>query len=373
MAWKSQHKWQLLVIAVVCLSIGFALGASTMGKLGAQQQLPESIVTTEQWLAALYQRLTPSVVAITVASDWEEYYTEPPEDESDQVYSTGSGFVIDLEGHIITNYHVVEGANEIIVRFLDNTQVRAEIVGTDPDSDIAVIQVDLPAERLFPVTFGNVEEVFAGQAVVALGSPFGNDWTLTYGIVSAVGRTIPGLGGYGIGAAIQTDAPINPGNSGGPLLNLRGEVIGVNAQIASEVRANSGVGFAIPIDLVQRVAKELIEDGEVAYSVIGITAAAVDLLTIEALNLPNNQNGVVIAEVDEQGPAEAAGLQNAVVDDDGLLVSADIITAINGEPVVLVGDILTYLARYTRPGDVVDLTVLRDGEEIVIPVTLGQR
>lgn len=379
MSQKIQTRLNAFLVAVVLVLVGFSLGILTANEAGisAEQQLPQSVTEIELQLAGLYEQVSPSVVAITVTRPYDlgAYHTFPPDgSESDPTIQTsGSGFVIDKEGHIVTNYHVVDSAQEVIVGFLDGTYTHADVIGADSSSDVAVIKVDLPADRLLPVTFGRIEEVFVGQSVAAIGSPFNNDWTLTSGIVSAINRTIPSLSEYNIGSAIQTDAAINPGNSGGPLLNFRGEVIGVNAQIASDNRSNSGVGFAIPVDLVQRVAKELIATGEVAYSVIGISGGDVNLYIIETLGLDDNQRGVVVDTVRPGGPAESAGLRNSVRDEAGNIVGADVIIAINGEPIPGIGAILTYLARYTRPDDVVELTVLRNGDRLTMPLTLGRR
>jgi len=366
------------------------LGTTAYGTTSAQDAGPDlSLLTdSERTLAEIYDEASHSVVSIVVTvsldslalpdtfdpDDPDPDFTPP--DEFGEAARSGSGFVIDLDGRIVTNAHVVEDANTIEVYFLDGTITRAELVGLDLDADIAVIQVDLPEDRLFPIAFGRVEELVVGQTVVAIGSPFGQRWTMTSGIVSALDRTINGLGNYSIGAVIQTDASINPGNSGGPLLNLRGQVVGVNAQISSSTRSNAGVGYAIPSDLVQRVTKELITTGTVSYSVMGIRGGDVDLAVMEALGLANNQRGVVVSTVIPGSPAEEAGLRDlttAVVDEEEVLESADIITDVNGEPIISIGDLIAYLGRYTRPGDVIDLTVLRDGEQVIIPLTLGAR
>jgi S1-C subfamily serine protease len=390
MSRKYQNRLKSLAVAVVLVMVGFMLGTTAYGTTSAQDAGPDlSLLTdSERTLAEIYDEASHSVVLIVVTvsldslavpetfdpDDPDPDFTPP--DEFGEGARSGSGFVIDLDGRIVTNAHVVEDANTIEVYFLDGTITRAELVGLDLDADIAVIQVDLPEDRLFPIAFGRVEELVVGQTVVAIGSPFGQRWTMTSGIVSALDRTINGLGNYSIGAVIQTDASINPGNSGGPLLNLRGQVVGVNAQISSSTRSNAGVGYAIPSDLVQRVTKELITTGTVSYSVMGIRGGDVDLAVMEALGLANNQRGVVVSTVIPGSPAEEAGLRDlttAVVDEEEVLESADIITAVNGEPIISIGDLIAYLGRYTRPGDVIDLTVLRDGEQVIIPLTLGAR
>ena len=313
----------------------------------------------------VYQAASPSVVGISVSNE--------------SGGGNGSGFVIDKEGHIVTNAHVVDESEDIIVRFQDGAIVRAGLVGMDLASDIAVVKVDLPATYLTPMPFGDSNDLVIGQTVLAIGSPFGQHWTLTSGIVSAVDRTIRGLTEYSIGGVIQTDASINPGNSGGPLINLDGEVIGVNSQIISGARSSSGVGFAIPSNLTQRVAQSLIESGEMQYSLMGIAGSDVTLTIIELIDLPNNFRGVVVEMVVDEGPAAESDLQ-AIAEtrrrnDDALIdVRADIITAINGHPIGGMNDLITYLARHTDPGQEIMLTVLRDGRtEIAMPLILGGR
>jgi S1-C subfamily serine protease len=237
-----------------------------------------------------------------------------------------------------------------------------------------VIKVNIPEDRLFPVEFANSENLIVGQEVVAIGSPFSQEWTLTRGIVSALNRTIQGLNSFSIGGVIQTDAPINPGNSGGPLLDIDGRVIGVNSQILSASRSSSGVGFAIPSNLTQRVAKALIEVGEMEYSFIGISGGDVNLSLIESLNLPNNLRGVVVSDVVPGGPAALGGLSNAVITGENTLTSADIITAVDGTPVRGMDDLVAYLARNTSPGQQVRLSVLRNGtQQVELDITLTSR
>lgn len=362
-----------VLIAVLLMAAGFALGASAISLFAnnTQQEFapinsssaPVPLSDIEKVYADVYSRVSPSVVAISVASD--------------VGFGSGSGFVIDTEGHIVTNYHVVEGANEIEVNFVDGTIVRADIVGTDPDSDLAVIDVDnVAVEDLVPVTFGSSDEIVVGQQVLAIGSPFGQRWTMTAGIVSALDRAISGFTQFSIGGVIQTDAPINPGNSGGPLLNLAGEVVGVNSQINTTTGSNSGIGFAVPSNLTLRVAQELIEDGSVDYSYIGITGAALSLTHNETLGLPNNVRGAVVTDVVANSPAAKAGLRPArALNQTGApdVTTADIITAIDGQQVQDMSTLISYLAKYTVPGDTVTFTVIRDGQTIEIPITLESR
>ncbi|WP_119070327.1 S1C family serine protease [Aggregatilinea lenta] len=321
----------------------------------------------------LYNEVSPSVVSINVVATQQGNGYFP----GSTVSGTGSGFVVDTEGHIVTNNHVVEGATDIEVNFVDGTIVRGTVVGTDANSDLAVIQVDLPADQLHPVTFADSDALTIGQSVLAIGSPFGQRWTLTTGIISGLERTIDGLNNFSIGGVIQTDAAINPGNSGGPLLDLNGAVIGVNSQIMSESGSNSGVGFTIPSNLVQRVAQELIANGEVEYSYLGIEGGDISLAIIEALDLPSNQQGVVVSNVQSGGPAEQAGLRSATIRQQNMssqeITGADIITAIDGTPLNGMESLISYLANHTSPGQKVTLTVLRGGHEQSIEVTLGQR
>lgn len=339
----------------------------------AQQILPAEASSDEQLFAGIYDQIAPSVVSINVVAR-----TGGRSSLDSLTEGTGTGFIIDTDGHIVTNNHVVDGAVQIEINFFDGRIVRGEVVGLDPDSDLAVVKVNVPAETLKPIALADSDELFVGQSVVAMGSPFGQSWTMTTGIISALNRTIQGLGDYSIGSVIQTDAAINPGNSGGPLVNLQGEVIGVNAQIISQTRSNTGIGFAIPVNLVKRVVPSLIETGEVSYSYLGISGGRVTLAQIEALNLPNDAQGVVVNTVEPNGPAARGGLRAArgerIIDGIPAFTSVDIITAIDGTFVRGMPDLVAYLAANTVPGQTINLTVIRDGREtLTIPVTLTAR
>lgn len=318
------------------------------------------LLEQERIFAELYNDVAPSVVAITVYADAGQGIFVPA--------STGSGFMIDMQGHIVTNYHVVDGADRVEVRMYDGTITEARIIGEDPNSDIAVIRVTVPQERLRPMSFADSSQLTIGQTVIAMGNPFQNDWTLTQGIISALNRSIPSLNDrFSIGGVIQTDAAINPGNSGGPLVDLEGRVIGVNSQIESETRANSGVGFAAPSNLVAKVVRELIENGEIEYSYIGIGSNPITLDIIDAYDLPNNIQGVPVAGVEEGSPADVGGLLPPTD------TNLDIITAIDGTPVRDFDDMIGYLGINTDPGDTVTFTVYRNGEVLDITVTLTNR
>ncbi len=340
----------------------------------AQQTDAISVFTD---VSDVYDTVSPSVVSISVTANRAGQNIMGQSVPEQQVQGGGSGFVYDNQGHIITNNHVVEGATDIVVSFLDGTKARATIVGLDPDSDLAVIRVDLPESdlaELQPVQFADSDALEVGEPVLAIGSPFGQRWTLTTGIVSALQRTIQGVGNFSIGGVIQTDAAINPGNSGGPLLNARGEVIGVNSQIISASGANAGIGFSIPGNLTQRVAIDLIQRGYVEYSYLGISGGDVTIDVIETFELPNDITGVVVGESVPGGPAARAGIQSAAITDAQELLSADIVTAIDGVELSSMGDLITYLASNTRPGDTITLTVLRDGQTTLnLDVVLSPR
>lgn len=334
----------------------------------AQTMDPNAVFTD------IYNQVSPSVVSINVA----QQAPRPGEIVANFV-SSGSGFVIDQQGHIVTNSHVVQGAGYIEVSFVDGLLAEARIVGTDPDSDLAVIQVlDVPSDVLVPSTFGDSDALEVGQTVLAIGSPFGERWTLTSGIISGLDRTITGLADFTIGGVIQTDAAINPGNSGGPLLNLNGEVIGVNSQIVSATRSSAGIGFAVPANLTQRVASMLIDRGFVQYSYLGIRGGNVTLQLIQQLDLPRDLQGVMVTEATPGGPAARAGLQSIQITGgaNGVapqIQSVDIITAIDGTEVGSMEALVSYLARNTEPGQTVTLTVLRNGETMQFDTTLSPR
>ena len=328
----------------------------------------------DAWLTNLYQRVSPSVVFIKVFEDTSGVLT---------MLGSGSGFVIDTEGHIVTNNHVVEQADSIQVTFSDGSVAPAELLGADPYSDLAVLRVDMPADRLFPVELGDSLALKVGQRVVAIGNPFGLQGTMTVGIISALARTLPAqvaesAGYFSNPEIIQTDAAINPGNSGGPLLDSRGRVVGVNAAIRSTTDANSGVGFAVPVNTVKRIVPQLIEEGVYHYPYLGIYSN--NLFTLaelaDVLDLPV-MHGILVSEVTAGGPADRAGLRGGrrEVEHMGARVIAggDIITAINGYGLQNFDELIAYLVRETEAGQEVTLTIIRDGKEMQIPVTLGER
>lgn len=323
----------------------------------------------EAVVAYIYESAGPSVVHITSRTEvWDFWRGAVPQE------GTGSGFVYDTQGHIVTNNHVVEGASEIEVVLADGTVLPAEVVGTDAYYDLAVLHVDpaqLPAP---PLPLGNAETLRVGQHVLAIGNPFGLDRTLTTGVISALDRTIESESGSLVGNAIQTDAAINPGNSGGPLLNSRGEVIGVNTAITSPSGGSVGIGFAVPISAVQRVVPDLIAYGRYRHPSLGVQVRELGYEVRPAADGP--QHGLLIVALDASGPAGRAGLQAAETRQQGFrtyFVGGEIILAINGEAALTRDDLTLYLERNTLPGDTVTLTVSNlSGETREVTVVVGE-
>lgn len=334
-------------------------------------------------LSELYNRVNPGVVTI-----WTYATLGGPHDELTPT-GQGSGFIIDSEGYLVTNQHVIVEADSIEVALPSGHHFWAELIGTDPDSDLAVIHIDAPANLLTPLPLGDSDLVQVGDSVVAIGNPFGLSGTMTSGIVSAIGRTLeserqaPTGGTFSAGEIIQTDAAINPGNSGGPLLNLEGEVIGVNRAIRTESftvagdPTSSGVGFAVPVNIVRRVVPYLIADGSYSYPYLGISSISGDSLNLpmlEFLGLPDNAMGVYVTCVTPGGPAETAGLVGAGdCDLEALSPGGDLITAINGVELADFSDLISFLIMKTEPGMEISLSVYRDSQEVEISLTVGAR
>jgi S1-C subfamily serine protease len=312
----------------------------------------------------IYDRTASGVVDISVSGGGGGF---------GETQGEGSGFVLDDNGSIVTNAHVVDGASSITVTFAEGQKAAATLVGVDTSTDVAILDVDVPASRLTPLPLGDSANVEVGDSVVAIGSPFGLAGSVTSGIVSALDRTVEAPNGYPISGAIQTDAAINPGNSGGPLLDSEGDVIAVNAQIASNSGGNDGVGFAIPIDTVKQVAEQLLAGKTVQHAYLGISLATVDANAAQALGVPP---GVAIVSVRDGSPAAEAGLHggtgNTDVDGQAFVSGGDVITAIDGEAVRTAEDLSAAIAEH-EPEDTVTLTVYRDGSSQSVDVTLGVR
>jgi S1-C subfamily serine protease len=350
----------LLVAGLVAaLALGVGLGAASYSVLADDPAsvVREVTVSTAEpaasegslAIAAIYDRASDGVVEISAGSG--------------QGQAQGSGFVYDSQGHVVTNQHVVEGASSINVRFANGRSYPATLVGTDPSTDLAVVKVDAPASAFHPLRLGDSSDVEVGHGVVAMGSPFGLEGTITSGIVSALHRQMTAPNNFTINDSIQTDAAINHGNSGGPLLDLRGRVIGVNAQIESESGGNDGVGFAIPSNTVRAIVSQLIETGEVEHAYLGIQM------------LPTSE-GVAVTEVRPGTPADDAGLRAATgtrsVDGEQVPTGGDVIVEVDGEAVATTAE-LQSVVDSKQPGDQVTVTFLRDGERRTVEVTLGTR
>nr|WP_290667865.1 trypsin-like peptidase domain-containing protein [Ardenticatena sp.] len=329
----------------------------------------------EAWLSDLYDRASRSVVHITTRTYTYDFFLRPIPQEG-----TGSGFMWDTEGHVVTNYHVVENAREIEVALADGTRTTASIVGVDPQNDLAVIKLDEVPDNAPPLPLGDSLSLRVGHFVIAIGNPFGFDRTMTLGIVSALGRVIQSESGTFIGEVIQTDAAINPGNSGGPLLDIEGRVVGVNSAIISPSGANAGIGFAIPAHTVKRVVPELIERGYYRHPWLGIeafdlTPRLADALRRRGVAVPDE--GVLVVAVYRGGPAANAGIRGATarVQIANLLlpVGGDVIVGVDGDPVTSLRDLNLLLENRYRVGDRVVLNIVRNGDPMDVEVILAER
>ena len=379
--------YKRILLAVIALTFAVVACESPTFTQPASEPIPTSTVIVvadatqesavpaqeQETLVSLYEKVSPGIVSLRVIT----------QDSG----ALGSGFVFDQLGHIVTNYHVVEGASQVEVDFMSGYKVYGTVIGTDLDSDIAVVKVDAPVEELHPLPMGDSSFLKVGQTVVAVGNPFGLDGTMTVGIVSALGRTLDSIhssptgGFFTAGDIIQTDAAINPGNSGGPLFNVNGEVIGINRAIRTTNYnetgdpVNSGIGFAISSNIVRRVVPYLIRDGRYDYPYLGV--ASLDDLGLaekEALGLASF-TGAYVTNVVPGGPADKAGVkagtQNTSVPT--LKAGGDLIIAIDGKPVRRFDELLSYLVANKSPGDTVVLTILRGTEKLDITVTLDKR
>ncbi len=347
--------------------------AAQLPSAGSTTIIEPEFANLEGTLEGLYQQVNPGVVSIRVSSVNDE--------------ALGSGFVIDKQGHIVTNYHVVENADKVEIDFPSGLKVYGDVIGTDLDSDLAVIKVNVSEENLTPLPLGDSDTALVGQTVVAIGNPYGLSGTMTLGIVSARGRVLDSLrqtasGVYfSAGDLIQTDTSINPGNSGGPLLNLKGEVIGVNraiqtsGQTLSGGAANTGIGFAISSNIVRRVVPSLISSGSYKYPYLGLSSLnSLNLTIVEALNLPQN-TGAYVTDIAAGGPADKAGLRGGTTQTEisGLYSGGDLIVAVDGREIKDFSELLSYMVLNKAPGDVITFTIIREGNRVEVPVTLGER
>jgi serine protease Do len=408
-----------IVIVTMLLSACSALPVANLGtssnlpsadqsannQAAAQAQLPatsalasqESLAAQQGTLEEIYTRVNPSVVNIQVvvpasaaSMQLPEGFTNPfgqdpsnPQSENPVQQALGSGFVLDTNGYIVTNNHVVDGASQVTVNFADGSSYPATVVGKDVNSDLAVIKVEAPADLLKPVTLADSDLLKVGQMAIAIGNPYGLEGTMTVGIISALGRSLPvdmqsaSGGSYTIPDVIQTDAPINPGNSGGVLLNDLGQVIGVTSAIESASGANAGIGFAIPVNIVQKIIPELMKNGSYQHPYLGISGVTLSSAMAQEMGLSTDQRGILVETVTAGSPAEKAGLkaseQQVQIDGTDFNVGGDVITAVDGQAVKRFDDLVSYLFANTTIGQTIKLDILRDGKERTLDLTLAAR
>ncbi len=349
--------------ALLALAVALPLAAQTRAPAPPRPVTPRGpLMADELNNIAVFKAASPSVVNITALGLERDFFSRNVQQVPQ---GTGTGFVWDGAGHIVTNYHVIQDASGARVTLSDQSSYKAELVGAFPDRDLAVLKIAVPAGKLKALPVGTSRDLQVGQQVYAIGNPFGLDQTLTTGIVSALNREIESVTRRMIRGAIQTDAAINPGNSGGPLLDSAGRLVGVNTAIFSPSGASAGIGFAIPVDEVNRIVPRLIRDGRMVRPALGVTGGGADIN--RALNLPK---GVPLVRVQRNGPAAKAGLK-AFARGDGGIVQGDLITAINDEPIEDVDDMLNALERL-NPGDTAVLTLWRAGSSRKVGVTLAE-
>jgi S1-C subfamily serine protease len=380
---------QLFIGAAVALLVGCAAPARTITIVvtatpapsaerpsGAPAALLSDVSRLDLLLEAafveLYERASPSVVHITARTQVFDFFRGIVPNEG-----TGSGFFYDEAGHIVTNHHVIAGASEIEVILADGTRVPARVIGSDAYSDLAVLRAEgLAREQIKPLPLGTTKDLKVGMLVIAIGNPFGLDRTMTTGIISALGRTLEREDQAALGEVIQTDAAINPGNSGGPLLNLRGEVIGVNTAIQSPSGGSVGIGFAVPADTVARVVPELIAKGRYDHPWLGITAYEITPELARLLNLPT-ERGLLIAQVQRGATADLAGVRGAtqrvLVRGGYLLIGGDILIAVDDRPIATRDQLTIYLENNKRVGQPVTLSIIRDGQPLTLTAQLTAR
>jgi len=371
-----------LLFGIILLGVGFFLGVSWQnrqepGELTAEAPPPVNATPAAYNVAAenpalnqsetatiqLFERASPSVCYITTTSLQRDRWTR---DVAEIPRGSGSGFVWDRQGHIVTNFHVIQGANRATVTLSDRTTYEATVVGAYPEKDLAVLRIKAPTNKLTPIPVGESDILRVGQSVYAIGNPFGLDQTLTTGVVSALGREIESVAGVPIRDVIQSDAAINPGNSGGPLLNSSGQLIGVNTAIYSPSGASAGIGFSIPVDAVKWIVPEIIRYGKVQRPSIGISFAPQQIM--EQLGI---EEGALIVGVEEGSAAARAGIRPTYRSRTGEIILGDVITSINNDKIKSGNELPLVLEKY-KPGDVVSMRILRDGRASTVQVKLDQ-
>ncbi len=368
----------IALILIATLVLGAGAGAVAYSTFGSDsttviRSVPvgnsePAAQTTPLTVGQVYRDAYRGIVEITVTSD-----QASPLGGQQQQRAQGSGFVIDSDGHIVTNDHVVDGAKSVSVRFWNGATYKASVVGTDPSTDLGVIKVDAPDSVLHPIQFGNSNSVQVGDTAIAIGSPFGLEETVTAGIVSALHRQMEAPNNFTINDSIQTDAAINHGNSGGPLLNINGDVIGVNSQIRSDSGDNAGVGFAIPSNTVKSIAETLIGSGKVEHAYLGVSVQQIPESVADQLKLVG---GVELATVRKNTPAEKAGLKGATgsktIEGEQYPTGGDVVTDIDGEKVATSEDIQQAVDAH-QPGDTLKVTYWRNGDSHTVDVKLATR
>ncbi len=374
---RSRSLWKMLAAAVALVAMGAGVGSATTWVLAQnylQSQPPmgyewrdsanvapvvQSPFEGESVIPEIVRRVAPSVVKIEVLTRRGWSVGE----------GTGSGFVVDTRGYILTNYHVIDNADRIRVKFIDGTVLPAELVGQDPYKDLALIKVDPGEKRLVAAVLGDSDQVQVGELAIAIGAPFGQEWTVTAGIVSGLNRDIEEE--VLIPGAIQTDAAINPGNSGGPLLNGRGEVIGINTAIEGPVRGSVGIGFAVPINAAKDILPTLMTGGDVEYAYLGVYLDTLTPAIAGRIGVDVTE-GAIIVDVLPDTPAEEAGLRPAGFDRRNNLVFADVVIAVDGKPIKDADDLVRYV-QSRRVGDTITLTVVRGSTRLELKATLTKR
>jgi putative serine protease PepD len=344
--------------------VGQALSAEGQGRTAG------GLTPEEEIVIGVYRAASPGVVHIASTVLSQDFFSRVVPERG-----TGSGLIVDKRGYILTNNHVVENADSLEVTLADKSKAPAKLIGRDPNNDLAVIQINVPKEKLTPLRLGDSNQLQVGQMAIAIGNPFGLDRTVTKGVVSALGRSLKADTGRQIRNVIQTDAAINPGNSGGPLLNSRGEVIGINTAIFTPSGGSVGIGFAIPVNTAKKLLPQLIARGRVSYPWLGISGMDITPDLVRALNL-SAKEGVMIAQVVPGGPAARAGLRGAQrrvrVRNFMVAVGGDIILALDGQKISSVDDLTAFLDERKKVGDEVRVDVLRDSKQMTVVTRLGE-